>query len=117
MKRQMLPSVALAAALVFVSTVAVRADALTPSSNQTIAMPTLTIKGFAFGSLTVKRDSRFLVKNLDSADHTLKIVGTRVDVLVKAGGVSTVTAPSAAGTYRLTCDFHSSMHGLLRVTR
>lgn len=79
--------------------------------------PTLLISSFTFKSITVKPGERFLVKNTDSADHTLKIAGTKIDPLVHAKAFIIVTAPAKPGTYKLSCDFHPTMHGVLKVTR
>jgi plastocyanin len=77
----------------------------------------LTISMFAFSSLSVKAGSKFTVVNKDSADHTLHLAGTKIDPLVKAGSSVQVTAPSKPAKYKVTCDFHPSMHGVLTVTK
>lgn len=75
----------------------------------------MTISGFAFSTLTVMPGTTVTVMNADSAAHTVKVNGTDVDVKVPGGGTATFTAPTKAGTYPLTCDFHPQMHGVLTV--
>jgi plastocyanin len=81
------------------------------------AMPTLTISMFTFSSLSVKAGVRFTVMNKDSTDHTFHVAGTKIDPLIKAGASVQVTAPSKPAKYKVTCDFHPSMHGVLTVTK
>jgi len=75
----------------------------------------MTISGFAFSTLTVMPGATVTVKNADSAAHTVKVNGTDVDLNVAGGATATFTAPTKAGTYPLTCDFHPQMHGVLTV--
>jgi len=113
-------TVALAAASLMVPFAADTARASTMGQQITattaVKVPTLTIKGFAFSALSVKRGTKFIVRNMDNTDHTIKIAGTKLDPLVKAGKSVTLTAPSKAGSYKLSCDFHLTMHGVLKVT-
>jgi len=76
----------------------------------------LTIENFQFSALTVQASANFTVHNADSADHTLNIAGTGIDVTVNAGETVTVRAPAKAGSYKLSCDFHKTMSGNLTVT-
>ena len=76
----------------------------------------LTISGYTFSPLTVKAGQSFTVKNSDSAAHTVTSAVGGFDVTVPGNGQVTATAPATAGTYPLTCDFHSDMHGTLIVT-
>ena len=69
-----------------------------------------------FSELTVSAGATVTVKNQDSVAHTVTLTGTSLDVKVPGGGQATFTAPTAAGSYPLTCDFHASMHGTLTVT-
>jgi len=85
------------------------------SASKSVAAD-LTIENFTFSSLSVKAGATFTVHNSDSADHTLNIAGTNTDAQVNAGATVTVTAPSKAGSYNLSCDFHKTMHGVLVVT-
>ena len=82
-----------------------------------VAKPTVTISMFMFSSLSVKAGTRFTVVNKDSADHTFHVAGTKLDPIVKAGSSVQVTAPSKPAKYKVTCDFHPSMHGVLTVTK
>lgn len=81
------------------------------------AEPKLVIHNFMFSKITVKPSSKILVQNADSADHTIKIAGTKTDLLVHAKSFLIVTAPARPGTYKLSCDFHPTMHGVLKVAR
>ena len=54
--------------------------------------------------------------NADSVAHTLTIASTGLDVKVSANGSASFTAPTKAGNYALTCDFHPAMSGTLVVT-
>ena len=81
------------------------------------AKPTLTISMFAFSKLSVKAGTKFMVVNKDNADHTFHVAGTKLDPVVKAGSSVQVTAPSKPAKYKVTCDFHPSMHGVLTVTK
>ena len=75
----------------------------------------MTISGFAFSLLTVKPGVVVTVRNEDSVAHTVHLGGTAIDVTVDGGGRATFTAPTQAGSYPLTCDFHAQMHGNLTV--
>ena len=76
----------------------------------------LSISGYMFSSLTVKAGSTVAVSNDDAVDHTVTIGDAGIDVRVPAGGSATFVAPTAAGNYKLTCDFHPTMTGTLKVT-
>jgi plastocyanin len=87
------------------------------SASQAASSATLTISGFAFGVVTVKAGQKVTVVNEDTAEHTVNVQGTGIDVTVPGGSDGTFKAPAAAGKYALTCDFHSDMHGTLTVTK
>jgi len=80
--------------------------------------PSVTISGFVFdpSCLIIKSGSSLTLTNKDSADHTLTISGTSVDISVPAGksanGNLTGLAP---GTYQFSCTIHPSMTGTLVV--
>ena len=76
----------------------------------------ITIANFAFSDATVKAGQEVTVTNTDNVDHTFTIASEKVDVNVPANASASFTAPSKAGTYALTCDFHPSMSGSLVVT-
>jgi plastocyanin len=77
---------------------------------------TLTIAGFQFSPLTVPAGANVTVSNTDAVAHTVTISSEGLDVQVPANGTATFAAPSTAGTYDLTCDFHPTMKGTLVVT-
>lgn len=85
------------------------------SAAPVAAGPTLTISEFSFSALTVAPGSMVTVRNQDAVAHTVHVNGTDVDVTVPPDGQGTFTAPAAAGSYPLTCDFHPRMHGTLTV--
>lgn len=77
---------------------------------------TLHIQNFMFGAVTVPAGAKVEVENEDSAPHTVNVNGAGIDVHVAPGGKATLTAPTKAGKYALTCDIHPSMHGSLVVS-
>jgi plastocyanin len=77
----------------------------------------LTISGFAFSELSVSAGEEVTVQNDDPSEHTVNVNGTDIDVTVPASGDATFTAPTKAGDYELTCDFHATMQGSLTVTK
>ena len=81
------------------------------------ATPVTTISGYTFAKLTLKAGAKFKVVNKDGADHTYHVAGTKVDPLVRARSTLLLTAPTKPGTYKVSCDFHPTMHGLLVVTK
>ena len=76
----------------------------------------MDISGFAFSAITVKPGATVTVTNADTVPHTVKVHGTQIDVTVPGGGQASFTAPTTAGSYPLSCDFHPSMHGTLTVS-
>ena len=98
------------------TTVAASSPASSGDSTAASGSGALTISGFAFSPATVKAGQEVTVTNADGVDHTVTIAGENVDVKVPANGSATFTAPSKAGSYALTCDFHPSMSGTLTVT-
>lgn len=65
----------------------------------------------------MKPGEEVAVTNADSAEHTVTVTGTDIDVTVPASGDATFTAPSELGDYPLTCDFHAAMKGTLTVSK
>jgi len=77
---------------------------------------TITIKGFAYTvPASVTPGAKLSVTNNDGVAHTFTLKSAKVDVNVAANGKATVTAPTAPGSYAITCDFHPNMHGNLVV--
>jgi plastocyanin len=61
-------------------------------------------------------NSTIKLVNQDYVDHTFTIIGTGVDVLIKAG--KTVTKPAAnlaPATYHFHCTMHPEMRGIMIV--
>jgi plastocyanin len=96
------------------ATTAARGSAA-PKAQAPSAPAALTISGFAFGApLTVAPGTKVSVRNNDSAPHT--VTGSAFDTGNVGGGASgTFTAPTAAGTFRFSCQIHPSMTGSLTV--
>jgi plastocyanin len=79
----------------------------------------IMIKNFAFtGPASVKAGSTVTVMNEDSEAHTVTADSSSggFDVTVPAGATKTFTAPAKPGTYPYHCNYHSNMHGTLRVS-
>ncbi len=97
-----------------------------PSSSSTSEAPPapapatakVTIKDFMFGvPASVAPGSTVTVTNEDAEAHTVTSKDAGFDVKVAGrGGTSTFTAPKAPGSYKLTCDFHADMAGVLVVS-
>ncbi len=75
----------------------------------------VTISGFAFSAASVTAGQPFTITNSDSVAHTFTDDGGTFSVPVPAGGTATWTIP-AAGTYKIHCNIHSSMHGTITAT-
>jgi len=117
MKHYIVGLVAASALILTLTACSPTATATSPSASVShSAQADLTIENFEFSAVTVKAGASFTVHNADSADHTLNIAGTGIDLTVNAGETVTVMAPAKAGSYRLTCDFHKTMVGTLKVT-
>jgi plastocyanin len=86
------------------------------TSSTAAATATLAIGNFTFSPLTAKGGDTIMVTNADAVEHTVTIASEGIDVKVPANGQTTFTAPTRAGTYALTCDFHKQMTGTLTVT-
>jgi plastocyanin len=65
----------------------------------------------------VKPGQEVTVVNDDTAEHTVNVHGTDIDVTVPGGSQGTFKAPAAPGDYALSCDFHPDMHGTLTVAK
>lgn len=89
------------------------------SSAKPAAATTIAIKDFGYAvSGPVAAGSTVDVTNGDAQAHTVTAdSGNAFDVTVEPGKTATFTAPSAAGTYKFHCTFHSTMHGTLTVTK
>ena len=77
---------------------------------------TLTIDNFAFKlPSTVSPGEKLMITNKDGVAHTVTLSKAHIDVSVPANGKAMLTAPSKAGSYAITCDYHSNMHGTMDV--
>lgn len=77
--------------------------------------PVLTIQDFAFGAVTAKAGELITVVNADGAGHTVTADDGSFSVDAAAGTNSDLVIP-AAGTYKIHCEIHSSMHGTIVVS-
>lgn len=78
----------------------------------------IMIKSFKFsGAGTVAGGTKVTVMNTDAEAHTLTSDdGKSFNVTINPGAQATFTAPSKAGNYTYHCNFHSNMHGSLKVS-
>jgi plastocyanin len=64
--------------------------------------------------VTVKVGQVLYFKNSEPTLHTVTIEGKNVSGTMKKGSILAWTAP-AAGTYKVTCDYHPQMHATVTV--
>jgi len=85
--------------------------------EHSLLIPIITIHNFAYeGDLTVFAGSLVVVHNADTAPHTLTAVdGSFTTKTIEGGKFAVFRAPTTAGSYVITCAFHPSMSGVLRV--
>lgn len=95
----------------------------TPSSPAGQAPPAaasaaVTIKDFAYEVPSpVKGGTEVTVTNEDNETHSVTLGGgAKARVVVQGGATVTFAAPTKAGTYPISCDFHGNMHGELVVS-
>jgi plastocyanin len=89
-----------------------------PSTTSDPAQPAMIhISSFKFKTpATVSPGSKVSVMNTDAEAHTVTADnGKTFDVKAPPGVTVTFTAPTAIGTYRFHCTYHSNMHGVLVV--
>jgi plastocyanin len=81
------------------------------------ADPVITIKDFAYqGALTVPPGVTVVVRNEDMAPHTVTAVdGSFTTPRIDGGMAATFTSPARPAEYPITCRFHPSMTGTLKV--
>ena len=87
------------------------------SSTTTVGTSTpaaLTIQNTSFGAASATAGTQFTIANKDTATHTVTDDAGSFDVRVSGGGTATLTIPKA-GTYKIHCKIHSSMHGTITV--
>ena len=78
------------------------------------ASATVAIGGADYGTPTVPAGSVITVTNNDLVSHTLTGDGFSSGELAP-GASSTVAGPRGPGEYRIFCDLHPQMAGVLRV--
>lgn len=90
----------------------------TPSGTNAPAATTITIKNFGYSvSGSAAKGSTVKVANNDAEAHTVTAdTGKAFNVTIQPGKTATFTAPSAAGSYKFHCTYHSNMHGSLTVS-
>ncbi|MEA3184920.1 MAG: hypothetical protein QOC57_1516 [Ilumatobacteraceae bacterium] len=74
----------------------------------------LTIQNSSFSAASVKAGTQFTIENKDTVTHTVTDDAASFDVRVPGGSTMTLTIPTA-GTYKIHCKIHSSMHGTITV--
>lgn len=90
-----------------------------PSGSKTSKTGTaIIIKNFAYTvPSSVAPNAKITVTNRDGVAHTVTMKAVNIDVVVQPGDKRTFNAPKSAGTYNITCDFHSFMHAKLVVKK
>jgi len=89
------------------------------ATSQTAAATTITIKNFGYTvSGPAAPGSTVQVTNNDSETHSVTAdTDNTFDVTIQPGKTATFTAPTATGSYKFHCMFHSNMHAALTVTK
>jgi plastocyanin len=96
---------------------ATAAPAAAPGAAKGAAAATLTIEGFAFGSVAAKPGATVNVLNQDSAGHTVTATNKAFNTGTVKGKSSTAfAAPTAPGSYAFFCAIHPDMKGVLVVS-
>jgi plastocyanin len=90
------------------------APAATAAGGAAAGATALTIENSTFGAASVAAGATFTIANKDSRPHTVTDDAGAFSVDVPAGGTATL-AIAAAGTYKIHCKIHSSMHGTITV--
>jgi plastocyanin len=114
-RRPLRPALAgLVLAMLFAATAAAAAATPTPADATN---PLIVITNFSFtGDLTVSPGVTVTVRNDDTVMHTLTAVdGTFTTAIIQPGTSTTFVAPSAPGSYAITCQIHAFMSGTLVV--
>ena len=90
----------------------------TGTTTTTSSSDTITIKNFAFNTLTVKAGAKVTVINKDQAPHTVTASGAHAfdTGTIQGGNTSSFTAPTTPGSYDYICSIHTYMTGTLVVT-
>jgi plastocyanin len=85
------------------------------SSSGGAAPVGLTIEHSSFSAASVTAGTEFTISNKDGVTHTVTDDGGTFSVRVTGGGTGKLTIPKA-GTYKIHCEIHASMHGTITVT-
>ncbi len=112
------PAPAATSSLTATSTPSSSAPSETSSTSATpnAAPVVISIKNFMFTvPASVAPGAMIMIKNEDSQAHTVTSKTGGFDVKVDGSGTAMLTAPKAAGSYELTCDFHANMKSNLVV--
>ena len=112
-------AVAAAAAFAIGHHAAVAADSstTTAAATPTATPAVVTIKDFAFvpNTLSVPVGGQVTFKNLDTASHTASDANGTWDSGNLDTGQSWTYTFAKAGTYKIICKYHPSMHGVIVV--
>jgi plastocyanin len=72
----------------------------------------LTIQNSSFSAASVTAGTEFTIENKDTVTHTVTADDSSFDIRVPGGSTMTLTIP-AAGTFKIHCKIHASMHGTI----
>ncbi len=91
------------------------AELAAAASLPATSKPTITISGFKFSKLTVKKGKTVTIVNRDMVTHSVTSNTGRFNKTVGPGKTVTFKAPSTPGTYKYHCSPHRFMKGTLTV--
>jgi plastocyanin len=86
----------------------------TPTAAGSGAPVGLTIQNTSFSTASVTAGTEFTIENKDSVKHTVTADDASFDISVPGDGSAPLTIPKA-GTFKIHCKIHSSMHGTITV--
>ncbi len=89
---------------------AMKVDAI-PDSAAVVDQNNLTFKP---ATLSVTKGQAVYFKDSESAIHTVTVNGKNLSGTMKQGDIISWTPP-AAGTYKITCDYHPQMRSTITV--
>ena len=89
---------------------AIKVDSV-PASAPVVDQNNLTFKP---ATLTATKGQAVFFKDSESAIHTVTVNGKNLSGTMKQGDIISWTPP-AAGTYKVTCDYHPQMRSTITV--
>ncbi len=92
------------------------AEGSTPTAASSATPVVISIKDFMFVvPASVKAGSVIMLRNDDTANHTVTSTSGGFDVKVEGGGGTAMLTAPGVGSYELTCDYHANMKARLVV--